>query len=124
MASLGYVTIGTNDLDRAVKFYDDLLADIGGKRVSPTPNGFMYMIGTNGMFTITKPYDKAAATAGNGVMVAFQCDNKEQVAGLHAKALALGGKCEGQPGKRGDFGTFSYFRDLDGNKLAAYVMGQ
>lgn len=123
MASLGYVTIGTNDLDRAVKFYDELLAEIGGKRVSPTPNGFMWVIGQSGMLTVTKPYDKSPATVGNGVMVAFQCDNKEQVSAIHAKALALGGTCEGQPGKRGDFGTFSYFRDLDGNKLAAYVFG-
>jgi predicted lactoylglutathione lyase len=79
----------------------------------------MYRVGSS-MIMVTRPYNKEPAAPGNGTMLALQVDNKEDVSKLHAKALALGGTCEGEPGPRGPFGDFSYFRDLDGNKLAAF----
>ncbi len=33
---IGYVTIGTNDFDKAAKFYDELLAEIGAGRFMET----------------------------------------------------------------------------------------
>ncbi|NBU89429.1 MAG: VOC family protein, partial [Betaproteobacteria bacterium] len=62
------------------------------------------------------------ATVGNGTMVALAASSPEQVQALHAKALALGGQDEGAPGPRGKGFYGAYFRDLDGNKLAAYCM--
>jgi catechol 2,3-dioxygenase-like lactoylglutathione lyase family enzyme len=121
MARIGYLTIGTNDFDKATAFYDALLETLGGGRLMPTPKGVAYRIGKGPLLMITRPYDDAAATIGNGVMVAFEVDSVEQVAQVHAKALELGGTCEGEAGPRGAFGTFAYFRDLDGNKLCAYV---
>jgi catechol 2,3-dioxygenase-like lactoylglutathione lyase family enzyme len=119
MAGISYVCLGTNDFDRACSFYDALFAEIGGRRLMGTPQGQMYRVGSS-MIMVTRPYNKEPATAGNGNMLAIQVDSKEDVAKLHAKALALGGSCEGEPGPRGPFGDFSYFRDLDGNKLAAF----
>lgn len=124
MAGIGYVTIGVNDMDKALAFYDGVFGVIGAKRAMKTPKGQMYTLGTGPMFMVTSPYDGQAATNGNGTMIAIQADSKDQVSALHAKALELGGACEGAPGPRGSFGTFAYFRDLDGNKLAAFVMGQ
>ena len=73
---------------------------------------------------ITKPFDGEPATVGNGVMVALAAKDQEQVKQLHAKALELGGTDEGAPGPRGDGGFYAgYFRDLDGNKLAAFTLG-
>jgi predicted lactoylglutathione lyase len=73
--------------------------------------------------SIIKPFDGQPATVGNGSMCALSCDSREKVDKLHKKALELGGKCEGEPGPRGDGGMyFAYFRDLDGNKLAAFTM--
>jgi catechol 2,3-dioxygenase-like lactoylglutathione lyase family enzyme len=123
MAGIGYVSIGVNDMDKALAFYDALLGMIGGARMMPTPKGQIYRMASGPMFMVTKPFDDQPATKGNGTMIAIQADSKEQVAALHAKALELGGTCEGPPGPRGAFGTFAYFRDLDGNKLAAFVMG-
>ena len=120
MANVGYVCIGTNDFDRATTFYDALLGEFGGKRLMPTPNGLLYRLGSGAMIMITRPHNKQPATIGNGGMLAIKVDSKEQVTSLHAKALALGGTCEGVPGPRGGFGYFAYFRDLDGNKLAAF----
>jgi catechol 2,3-dioxygenase-like lactoylglutathione lyase family enzyme len=124
MAHVGYVCLGSNDFEKATAFYDALLGEIGGKSLMPTPQGLLYRLGSGAMIMVTRPYDGAPATIGNGGMLAIQVDSKEQVAALHAKALALGGTCEGQPGPRGAFGEFAYFRDLDGNKLAAYFTGR
>ena len=120
MANVGYVCLGTNDFDRATSFYDALLGEFGGKRLMPTPNGLIYRLGNGAMIMVTRPHNGQPATVGNGGMVAIQVDSDEQVAQLHAKALSLGATCEGEPGPRGAFGNFAYFRDLDGNKLAAF----
>ena len=90
----------TNDLARAAGFYDDLLAVIGAKRLMDM--GTFIAWGTqmgSPMVALTKPFDGNAATVGNGVMVALQVDSKDKVNALHAKALALGGKDEGQIGR-------------------------
>lgn len=124
MASVGYVCLGANDFDRATAFYDALLGEMGGKRLMPTPHGLMYRLASGAMIMITRPYNEQPATASNGGMLAIAVDSKEDVARVHAKALALGGTCEGEPGPRGAFGEFAYFRDLDGNKLAVFHTGR
>ena len=72
---------------------------------------------------IMKPYDKQAATVGNGVMVALVVDSKEKVDRIYKKAIALGAKDEGPNGPRGEKFYAGYFRDLDGNKLNVFCMG-
>jgi catechol 2,3-dioxygenase-like lactoylglutathione lyase family enzyme len=120
MAKIGYLCVGTNDFEKATGFYTALLAEVGGKPLMPTPAGLIYRLAEGAMLMVTRPHDGEAATFGNGSMIAIQVDTLDQVAALHAKALELGGSCEGKPGPRGAFGEFAYFRDLDGNKLAVY----
>ena len=120
MAQIGYVCIGANDFDRACTFYDALTGELGGKRLFPTPHGQMYRLGSGAMIMVTRPYDGGAATVSNGGMVAINVDAQEDVARIHAKALSLGATSEGEPGPRGQFGDFAYFRDPDGNKLAVF----
>lgn len=72
---------------------------------------------------VTKPFDGAAATVGNGVMVALECKDRAQVDEIYALALSLGAKCEGPAGERWPGFYAGYFRDLDGNKLNAFIMG-
>jgi catechol 2,3-dioxygenase-like lactoylglutathione lyase family enzyme len=120
---IGYTCVGSNDLPRAIAFYDALLGVLGAKRFFESERGVGWgTAGDKPMFSVMKPFDGAAATVGNGSMVALAADSKEQVDALHAKALALGGKDEGAPGLRGDHFYGAYFRDLDGNKLAAFCM--
>jgi len=121
---IGYVTLGSNDIARAARFYDALLADLGGKRAMEMET-FIAWASTPGgpMLAVIKPFDKQKATVGNGVMVALAAGSKKQVDALHRKALELGGKDEGAPGPRGDGFYAGYFRDLDGNKLNAFFMG-
>jgi len=121
---IGYVTLGTNDLSGAVKFYDELLAVIGAKRMMEDDSFVAWATNPEApSIAVTKAFDGEASTVGNGVMVAIMVDSTEKVAELHAKALALGGADEGAPGPRGDAGFYAgYFRDLDGNKLNAFCM--
>jgi predicted lactoylglutathione lyase len=121
---IGYVTLGTNDLARAARFYDALLAELGGKRAMEM-DGFIAWAAASGgpMVCAIRPYDKKAATVGNGVMVALAAGSKAQVDAIHRKALELGAKDEGAPGPRGDGFYAGYFRDLDGNKLNAFFLG-
>ena len=121
---LGYVTLGTNNFDRAVAFYDALLEPLGAKQLMKSDRMTMWGTGPGqGMLAICKPFDESEATVGNGVMPAISAGTQEMVASLHAKALELGATDEGAPGPRGDSFYGGYFRDLDGNKLCAFCFG-
>jgi predicted lactoylglutathione lyase len=121
---IGYVTLGTNDLPRAVAFYDALLAEIGAKRIMELDRGIVWRSAMDKPgFSVLKPYDGKPATAGNGVMVALAVDSKEKVDRVYKKALELGAKDEGPAGPRFDGFYAGYFRDLDGNKLNVFCMG-
>lgn len=120
---IGYTCVGTNDLDKAVAFYGDLLGLLGAQVFFKNDRGVGWGVAPDKpMFSVMRPFDKQSASIGNGCMVALAAADPEQVQALHAKALALGGKDEGAPGPRGTGFYGAYFRDLDGNKLAAFCM--
>ncbi len=120
---IGYVTLGTNDMDKAAAFYDALLGTLGAGRAMEAETFIAWSTGPAApAISIIKPADGNEATVGNGVMVAIPVDTNEKVDALHAKALELGGTDEGAPGFRGDTFYAGYFRDLDGNKLNAFHM--
>lgn len=121
---IGYVTVGTNDLPRAAKFYDAIAAEMGTGRMMEFDTFIAWGTPGGGCgIAATKPYDGNAATVGNGVMVAIEARDNAQVDRLYQIALANGGTDEGAPGARGDGFYAGYFRDPDGNKLNAFVMG-
>ena len=122
---IGYVTLGTNDLVRAAIFYDAVAAEMGVGRMMEFESFIAWGApgGAAGIGLI-KPFDGNAASVGNGVMVALEAKDKDQVHRLYDIALSHGGSCEGPPGPRGEGGFYAaYFRDPDGNKLNAFVMG-
>jgi predicted lactoylglutathione lyase len=122
---IGYTTFGTNDLARAARFYDALLAELGAKRAMEMETFIAWAVAPNTpMVSVIKPFDGKPATVGNGVMVALAASSKAQVDAVHKKALELGGKDEGAPGSRGPGFYAGYFRDLDDNKLNAFFMGE
>jgi catechol 2,3-dioxygenase-like lactoylglutathione lyase family enzyme len=118
---IGYVTVGTNKFDEAAAFYDALFGALGAGRVFDTDTFIAWSTGPAApAFSIAKPYDGAAATVGNGVMIAIAMDAPEKVDAFYARALELGGTDEGAPGARSENFYAGYFRDLDGNKLNAF----
>jgi catechol 2,3-dioxygenase-like lactoylglutathione lyase family enzyme len=116
---IAYVTIGTNDMARAVRFYDALLAEIGAKQLFGMDRIKFYGSSTKApMLALCVPYDEKPQAPGNGWMVAIPGGSREGVDKLYAKALELGASDEGAPGERIPNVFYGgYVRDLDGNKL-------
>ena len=125
---IGYITLGTADLEKAAAFYDALLGTIGATRFMEEPDYFIAWSKDEDQaaLSVTKPFDQKPATVGNGVMVAMYFETPEQVNAFYDKAIELGATGEGQPGFRPQDATSGfyagYFRDLDGNKLNAFCM--
>jgi len=127
---IGYATLGTNDLPKALEYYDALLGELGAKRLMELDeNGFtLYGVDmTQPSLAITRPFNGETATGGNGNMIAFIMEQRAQVDSFHAKALELGGSDEGAPGVRGEEGDqafyAAYFRDPEGNKFCTFRVG-
>ncbi|HZU51445.1 MAG TPA: VOC family protein [Sphingomicrobium sp.] len=121
---IGYVTLGTNNREKSAAFYDAICRELGVGRMMENDQFIAWgNPGGGAGIGITRPFDGKPATVGNGVMVALEAKDKAQVDRLHATALANGGSDEGAPGDRGDGFYAAYFRDPDGNKLNAFVMG-
>ncbi len=115
---ISYVTVGTNDFERAESFFNELFAELHVAQSMKTDRMIFWADETQGVgFSVVKPLDGEAATVGNGVMIALSAADKEQVDRAYKKALALGGSDEGAPGIRGLGFYVAYFRDLDGNKF-------
>jgi predicted lactoylglutathione lyase len=119
---IGYVTIGTRDMEKAKAFYTELLADLGASLLMDM--GRIAFIGTDmgaPMLAVCIPYDKQDPQPGNGTMIAINPGSKEAVDRLHAKALELGASSEGAPGQRIDDVFYgAYVRDPDGNKMVFF----
>jgi catechol 2,3-dioxygenase-like lactoylglutathione lyase family enzyme len=121
---IGYVTLGTNNLPRACEFYDAIGKELGVGRFMEMENFVAWGVPGGGAGVgLTKPFDGNAATVGNGVMVALAAKDQAQVDRIYALAMKMGAKDEGPPGDRGGGFYAAYFRDPDGNKLNAFVMG-
>ncbi len=118
-----YTMVGSNDLDRSIRFYDALMDRLGQPRCLIDDEGACWgtLDNTGPAFCITRPFDGRPATVGNGVMLAFGMPSAAMAKALHALALEMGGTCEGAPGLRPQYGEgfyAAYARDPDGNKIA------
>ena len=120
---IGFVMIGSNDLNKATKFYDILLEVIDLKRVITNEKYIGYSSKEKPEdieFYVTNPVNKKEATYGNGTQISFVLKSKETVDKFYNLGIKLGGKDEGAPGIRsGDY--YCYIRDLDGNKICSFA---
>ena len=133
---LSYVYFGTNDLARATRFYDAVLAPLGMQRCITGDAAWDRVASGWGLyerngerelaFWVGTPFDGHPAAAGNGNMVAFRAGKWSEIDAAYAAALAHGGRCEGPPGLRPQYDPdfyAAYVRDADGNKLALVCRG-
>lgn len=118
-----YITLGTNDLSTATRFYDAALAHLGLIRRATEPDeiGYGHPDDSRCRLWVTLPYDGKPATVGNGSMPAFSAPSQQAVRDFHKAGLAAGGTDEGAPGLRPHGPAFyaAFLRDPDGNKLSA-----
>lgn len=132
-----YISLGTNDLERATRFYDPVMQALGHQRCNTSgESNWEAWVGWgryehHGQFELAlwvcRPFNQQPASAGNGAMVAFKAENWRAVREFHAAAMLHGGSSEGSPGLRPHYGDdfyAAYVRDPDGNKLAAVCRGQ
>ena len=113
-----YTVLGSNDIEKSRAFYTALLGELGCTELFD--NGRLYFYGTDPnspMIAVGGPYDEAAASVGNGVMIAIDAGDRETVDKLSAKAMQLGATDDGEPGERMPVFYGAYVRDPDGNKL-------
>ena len=122
---IGYVTLGTSDIEKAKAFYSSLFADMGAKVLFD--GGRIAFIGksmADPVIAVCKPYDEdSAQSAGNGNMVAIDAGSRETVDALYNKAIELGATCDGPAGERMPPFYGAYIRDADNNKICFYKMG-
>ncbi|HEY2773811.1 MAG TPA: VOC family protein [Candidatus Binatia bacterium] len=117
-----HVTLGTNDFDRAARFWDAVMAALGHPVLFKAPTVLAYGTPTGEKLFILSPFDGGAAGPGNGVHAAFKVDSRRTVDEFHRVALANGGSDEGAPGLRPHYHPNyygAYVRDPDGNKVQA-----
>lgn len=115
---IAYITLGSNDLKKSATFYDAIFAIAGAKRAYENERMISWSDGSSPSIMLMTPFDKQAASSGNGTMVALSVDSIDKVSQMHKLALELGAKNEGDPGPRVPGMHFAYFRDPDGNKIA------
>lgn len=120
---IGYVTLGTDNLDNAAVFYDRVLAEFGAKRVMEMERTIIWGNDPKKpMLAACIPFDGEPATAGNGTMVALAASDPDMVRKVYQTALEQGASDEGEPGSRSEQFYGAYFRDPDGNKLAVFCL--
>jgi catechol 2,3-dioxygenase-like lactoylglutathione lyase family enzyme len=121
---LAYVTLGTNNKEKALAFYDAVLGEMGAKRFFANDRLQFYGVAPGQpMIGIGDPFDQQAASCGNGVMPALACADAATVDRVYNKAIELGAKDEGAPGNRMPTFYGAYFRDPDGNKICVCKLG-
>ncbi|MGH8701499.1 MAG: VOC family protein [Burkholderiales bacterium] len=118
---LSHVSIGTNDFERATRFYDKVLATLGCKRIMEHPGAVAY--GRHfPEFWVQTPIDGTPAHVGNGTHFGFFAHSRQEVKAFYEAALAAGGKDDGAPDGRPLYGEPYYgcfVRDPDGHKIEA-----
>ena len=126
---IGYVTIGSNNIERSCAFFDAALAPLGYARTFCEGGWAGYGPGgkKEGLeIYLATPANGQPATLGNGSMLAFKAPSRAAVEAFHAAGLANGGSDEGAPGVRGAYDPpfyGAYVRDPEGNKFVAYFKG-
>ena len=118
-----HVTLGTNNIERARRFYTAVMAALGIEQPFPRQSaGFVFGTLAGPKLFVGPPFDGRPAGHGNGEHVAFLAKDRATVDAFHAAALAFGGSDEGAPGLRPQYHANyygAYVRDPDGNKLQA-----
>ena len=121
-----HMTVGTNDLKRATKFYDATLTALGYKNLGPMGENATMYGKDSPQFIVLKPANGLPSTWANGGTIGFAAPTRKAVHAFHEAGLKAGGTCEGKPGPR----TFTptsyaaYLRDPDGNKICTYCFAK
>ena len=119
---LDHVSIGVSDTGRTKRFYDAALKPLGYACLSESADSLGYGR-DRGQFWINRTERPIAADPASGLHFCFAAPTRKSVDAFHAAALKSGGKDNGEPGLRKDYGDNYYAAfviDPDGYRLEAY----
>jgi catechol 2,3-dioxygenase-like lactoylglutathione lyase family enzyme len=119
---LDHVSIGVRDIAKAKAFYDAALQPLGYRCLYPSDSSLGY--GKDAaLFWLLASESPVPADPKSGLHFCFSAPTRESVVAFHRAALAMGGRDNGEPGLREDYGP-NYFAafvvDPDGYRLEAY----
>ena len=128
---LDHTGIVVTDLKAARRFYDAVAGALGLGTKTMAPEFFVLgksqeqAIPYLWIGTLIPTYWVEGSRAGiNQMLVAFQADSKAMVQAFHDAAIKAGGRDNGPPGPRQDFGYYGAFvLDPDGNNIEAVYRG-
>ena len=117
-----HISIGVSDVARARRFYDAALAPLGAKCLYEEGGALGYGGGGGPRLWLL---GAGAAVPSNiaGLHVCLEAGRRAAVDAFHAAALKAGGRDNGKPGLRADYGENYYaafVTDPDGNRIEAY----
>lgn len=119
---INHVSIGVRDIARTKRFYDAALKPLGYTCLSEGPGSLGY--GRQAVeFWISAAPRPVAADEASGLHFCFDAPTRASVAAFHQAALQAGGRDNGQPGPRPDYGPAYYAGfvvDPDGYRIEAY----
>jgi catechol 2,3-dioxygenase-like lactoylglutathione lyase family enzyme len=115
-----HIGLRTTNLDASIRFYEAALAKLGHVLASRDEHGAGF-----GPKDAPALWLHLAKSPANGAHIAFQAKTRVQVDGFHASGLKAGGKDNGAPGLRADYGPKYYAAfliDPDGNNVEAVCL--
>src|SRR5882757_9828110 len=119
---LDHVSIGVRDIARAKSFYTAALRPLGYECLSEADGSLGY--GREAVvFWISAAERPVPPDPASGLHFCFAAPTRQSVAAFHRAALATGGRDNGEPGLRADYGPDYYAAfvvDPDGYRLEAY----
>ncbi len=122
---IDHVSIGVRDIARAKRFYDAALAPLGYACLSEAEGSLGYGQGAVA-FWISVVEHPVPSDERSGLHVCFAAPSRSSVDRFHAAALRAGGKDNGAPGLRADYGPTYYAAfavDPDGYRIEAHHGG-
>jgi catechol 2,3-dioxygenase-like lactoylglutathione lyase family enzyme len=119
---INHISIGVRDIARTKRFYDAALKPLGYACLSASETSLGY--GKDAVVLWIAPSEKPVpADDRSGLHFCFDAPTRNSVAAFHAAALGAGGRDNGEPGLRADYGPNYYAAfavDPDGYRLEAY----
>lgn len=123
---INHISIGVHDVAKAKRFYDAVLKPLGYTCLSELPGSLGYGRDTVALW-IGAAERPVPADDKSGLHICFDAASRKSVDAFHAAALRAGGRDNGKPGVRADYGPNYYAAfvvDPDGYRVEAYCGAQ
>jgi len=120
---LDHISIGVRDVAAARRFYDAVFAPLG-YRALYEGDGYAGYGAKAPEFWLNTADRPVPGDMANGLHVSFVAASRAAVDAFHAAGLAAGGKDNGKPGPRGDYGPTYYAAfliDPEGYRIEAHT---